>query len=259
MGVVLFLSMMSNLDLLFIRLEEDPVWLPDLGPEDGVNPRPPLARTFLPGLTTLPAGALELFRAEVLEDTPGDFLMVGPFLTTTSCSLMISPTEILRAAEAFSKDTCIVDFFLDFLLLFNPADSFIACSSTLTLSVSLAVFSSSVEVAIFCLVLDVLFSFPPSVSLDVLSSSVVVTTFCLVLDDLTDRLSLLPSVSLAVLSSVVATIFCLDLEVLTDLPSSPSFSLAVLSSSVDRTFCLVLVDLLGGAASESPLLPPRFG
>ena len=238
LGVVLFLSMMSSLDLLFIRLEEDPVWLPDLGPDDGVNPRPPLARTFLPGLTTLPAGALELLRADVLEDTPGDFLMVGPFLTTTSCSLMITPTEILRAAEAFSKDTCIEDFLFDFLLPFNPADSLIACSNTLTLSLTgdpvypptnldvelLCLSAGDNTWAASCLTLG---DATPFVS--ALSEQELASCFCFVLVDLEGLASSPLSVSLAVFSSSVeVAIFCLVLDVLTDLFSvPPSVSLAV--------------------------------
>jgi len=258
-----------------------------------VIPRPPLARTFLPGLTTFPAGALELFKTEVFVETPGDFLIVGPFFTTTSCSTIISSIEMFLAAEAFSREIVMDDFLLDFLMLFNPADSFMACSNTLTLSLTgdpvypptnlevellclsagdktwaancltlgdaaplVSVLSEQEPASCFCLVLVDLAGLAFSAlsgSLAVFSSSVDAAIFCRVLEDLTGLFST-PSVSLADLSSSVeATIFCLVLEDLTGLLSSPSVSLAVLSSSVERIFCLVLVDLVGGAESESPL------
>ena len=73
---VVALSMIPILDLLLTR-----ELLPELElPDPGVTPRPPEARTFLPGLTILLAGALELFRLALGLLAPGDFLMVGPFL-----------------------------------------------------------------------------------------------------------------------------------------------------------------------------------
>jgi hypothetical protein len=136
LGVILFLSTMSSLDLLLTREDDDPVWLPDLGPVAGLTPRPPLAKTFFPGLTTFPAGARELFREEVLLDTPGDFLMVGPFFTMTSCSAITSLMEMFLAADALLSDDEIEDFLLDFLWLLSPAESLIAFSKILTLSLT---------------------------------------------------------------------------------------------------------------------------
>ena len=101
--------MSSILDLLFIRLE-DPV--PDLGPVAGLTPRPPLAATFLPGLTIFPAGARELFKFSFC--LGGDILMVGPFLggtdNSTEDSERIVETGTFLAADTFLKLLAIEDF-----------------------------------------------------------------------------------------------------------------------------------------------------
>ena len=149
-GVVLpALWMMSILDLLFIKLE-DPV--PDLGPVAGLTPRPPLAPTFLPGLTILPAGARELFRLSL--GFGGDFLMTGPFfggsVNSTEDSEMMVATDTFLAAETFLRLLAMEDLLsgVAYCLLgvetavsfsesepdLSPADSFMACSKTLTRS-----------------------------------------------------------------------------------------------------------------------------
>ena len=148
-GVVLpALWMMSILDLLFIKLEEP---VPDLGPVAGLTPRPPLAPTFLPGFTIFPAGARELFRLSL--GFGGDFLMTGPFLggsdSSTEDSEIMVATGTFLAAETFLKLLAIEDLLsgVTYCLLgvevasfsesepdFSPADSFMACSKTLTRS-----------------------------------------------------------------------------------------------------------------------------
>ena len=148
-GVVLpDLWMMSILDLLFIKLEEP---VPDLGPVAGLTPRPPLAATFLPGLTILPAGARELLRLSL--GFGGDFLMTGPFLggadNSTEDSEMMVATGTFLAAETFLRLLAMEDRLggVAYCLLgvetvsfsesepdLNPADSFMACSKTLTRS-----------------------------------------------------------------------------------------------------------------------------
>ena len=142
--------MMSILDLLFIRLEEP---VPDLGPVAGLTPRPPLAPTFLPGLTIFPAGARELLRLSL--GFGGDFLMTGPFLggsdNSTEDSARMVATGTFRAAETFRRLLAMEDLLsgVTYCCLLgvetaasfsesepdlSPADSFMACSKTLTRS-----------------------------------------------------------------------------------------------------------------------------